>query len=274
MELIKAVMMQESGGQGNDPMQSSESSFNTKYPKTPNGITDPEYSIECGVQEIKSCLASAEVKSPVDMDNIKLALQGYNYGNGYIPWAKENYGSYTLANAAEFSDKMAKEKGWESYGDKQYVPHVLRYYSLGRIPNGVGNQAIVQVALAQEGNGGDIYWSWYGFNSRVSWCACFVSWCAEQCGYLESGVMTKFSLCSDGVKWFQSKGQFKDGSYVPAAGNIIFFDWGDDGSIDHVGIVESVSKGNVNTIEGNSGDAVRRRSYPIGDNKIYGYGIY
>lgn len=272
VELIKAVMMQESGGQGNDPMQSSESSFNTKYPKKANGITNPEYSIECGVQEIKSCLAGAEVKSPVDMDQIKLALQGYNYGNGYIPWAKETYGGYTLANAVEFSDKMAKEKGWESYGDKQYVPHVLRYYSLGRIPNGTGNQVIVQVALAQEGNGGDIYWRWYGFGSRVSWCACFVSWCGEQCGYIESGAMPKFSLCSDGAKWFQSKGQFKDGSYVPAAGDIIFFDWEDDGSIDHVGIVESVGKGNVNTVEGNSGDKVKRCSYPIGDSEIYGYG--
>lgn len=274
VELIKAVMMQESGGQGSDPMQSSEGSFNTKYPQKPNGITDPEYSIECGVQEIKSYLDSAEVKSPVDMDNIKLALQGYNYGNGYIQWAKTNYGGYTLANAAEFSEKMAKEKGRESYGDKQYVPHVLRYYSLGRIPNGAGNQAIVQVALAQEGNGGDTYWRWYGFTSRVSWCACFVSWCGEQCGYLESGVMPKFSLCSDGVKWFQEKGQFKDGSYVPAVGNIIFFDWGDDGSIDHVGIVESVGKGNVNTVEGNSGDQVKRHSYPIGDSRIYGYGVY
>lgn len=273
VELIKAVMMQESGGQGSDPMQSSEGSFNTKYPRKPNGITDPEYSIDCGVQEIKSCLASAEVKSPVDMDNIKLALQGYNYGNGYIQWAKTNYGGYTLANAAEFSDKMAKEKGRESYGDKQYVPHVLRYYSLGRIPNGTGNQAIVQVALAQEGNGGDTYWRWYGFTSRVSWCACFVSWCGEQCGYLESGAMPKFSLCSDGAKWFQEKGQFKDGSCVPAAGDIIFFDWGDDGSIDHVGIVESVGKGNVNTVEGNSGDQVKRHSYPIGDSRIYGYGV-
>lgn len=273
VELIKAVMMQESGGQGNDPMKSSEGNFNEKYPKIPDGITDPEYSIECGVQEMKSCLASAEVISPMDMDNIKLALQGYNYGNGYIPWAKENYGGYTLANAAEFSDKMAQEKGWESYGDKQYVPHVLRYYSLGRIPNGAGDQSIVQVALAQEGNGGDVYWSWYGFHTRVSWCACFVSWCAEQCGYLESGVLPKFSLCSDGVKWFQDKGQFKDGSYVPATGDIIFFDWGDDGTIDHVGIVESVGKGNVNTVEGNSGDQVKRHSYPLGDSRIYGYGV-
>lgn len=274
VELIKAVMMQESGGRGNDPMQSSEGSFNTKFPKQHNGITDPEYSIQCGVQEIKACLVSAEVKSPLDMDNIKLALQGYNYGNGYIQWAVNHYGGYTLANAAEFSDRMAKEKGWSSYGDKQYVPHVLRYYFLGRIPDGTGNQAMVQVALSQEGNGGDAYWSWYGFTSRVSWCACFVSWCGEQCGYLESGVMPKFSLCSDGAKWFQGKGQFKDGSYVPTAGDIIFFDRGSDGSIDHVGIVESVKKGTVNTVEGNSGDAVRRRSYPIGDSEIYGYGIF
>ena len=223
---------------------------------------------------MKSCLVSAGVKSPIDMDAIKLALQGYNYGNGYIQWANNHYNGYTLANAAEFSDKMAKEKGWESYGDKQYVPHVLRYYSLGRIPSGSGNQAIVQVALTQEGKSGDTYWSWFGFKNRVSWCACFVSWCADQCGYLESGVLSKFSLCSDGVKWFQNKGQFKDGSYVPAAGDLIFFDWGNEGSIDHVGIVESVSKGTVYTIEGNSRDSVRRQSYPIGDDRIYGYGIY
>lgn len=91
---------------------------------------------------------------------------------------------------------------------------------------------------------------------------------------MTGGVLPKFSLCSDGVKWFQDKGRFKDGSYVPAPGDIIFFDWGDDGSIDHVGIVESVKKGIVNTIEGNSGDKVKRNSYPIGDGRIYGYGIY
>ena len=132
VELVKAVMMQESGGQGNNPMQSSQGSFNTKYPQKPDGITDPEYSIEWGVRELKSCLASAGVKSPVDMGNIKLALQGYNYGNGYISWAREHYGGYTLASAAEFSDKMMKEKCLKSYGDIQYVSHVLRYYSLGK----------------------------------------------------------------------------------------------------------------------------------------------
>ena len=64
------------------------------------------------------------------------------------------------------------------------------------------------------------------------------------------GVIPKFSRCSDGVRWFESKGRFRDGSYTPVAGDIIFFDWGDNGTIDHVGIVESVSGGTVNTIEG------------------------
>ncbi len=273
VELIKAVMMQESGGRGLDPMQSSEGGFNTRYPRKPNGITDPEYSIQCGVQEVKSCLVSAGVENPIDMQNIRLALQGYNFGNGYISWAKNRYGGYSLANAAEFSDMMAQRMGWSNYGDKQYVPHVLRYYAFGRIPTGTGNGAIVAVALTQEGNSGDTYWSWYGFAGRVEWCACFVSWCADQCGYIDSGVMPRVSLCSDGVRWFEQHGRFRDGSYVPAAGDIIFFDWGNDGTIDHVGIVENVIDGVVHTVEGNSGDKVRRKSYLVGSSVIYGYGI-
>jgi len=273
VELIKAVMMQESGGQGTDPMQASECGYNTRYPNTPNGITDPEYSIDVGIQNLAACLREAGVESPVDMNNIKLALQGYNYGNGYISWAKENYGGYTYANAVEFSTMMAERNGWSGYGDTEYVSHVLRYYVFGRIPTGTGNQAIVQVALTQEGNGGDTYWSWYGFTERKEWCACFVSWCADQCGYIDSGVIPKFSLCSAGMEWFESRGQFMDGSYVPASGDLVFFDWKNDGSIDHVGIVESVVDGTIYTIEGNSGDKVARRSYPIGYGQIVGYGL-
>ena len=273
VELIKAVMMQESSGHGTDPMQASECGYNNRYPNTPNGITDPEYSIDVGIQNLAACLREAEVESPVDMNNIKLALQGYNYGNGYISWAKENYGGYTYANAVEFSEMMAERNGWNSYGDKEYVSHVLRYYVFGRIPTGNRSQAIVQVALTQEGNGGDTYWSWYGFSSQVEWCACFVSWCADQCGYIEAGVIPKFSLCSAGMEWFERRGQFMDGSYVPTSGDIIFFDWGNDGSIDHVGIVESVVDGIVYTVEGNSGDKVARRSYPIRDGQVEGYGI-
>ena len=273
VELIKAVMMQESGGKGSDPMQAAEGSFNKRYPHEPNGIKDPEYSIECGVQELKAALVSAEVENPIDMERIKLALQGYNFGNGYISWAKTNYGGYSYANAVEFSAMQAQRLGWEKYGDTQYPAHVLRYYPYGRAFTSGGNQAIVEVALTQLGNeGGQPYWSWYGFGGRVEWCACFASWCADQCGYLESGIIPKFSLCSDGVNWFKGKGQWQDKNYEPQAGDLIFFDWGSDGSIDHVGIVEKCENGTVYTVEGNSGDACKQQSYPVGSSSIYGYG--
>lgn len=274
VELIKAVMMQESGGRGLDPMQAAEGSFNTKYPHEPNGIKDPEYSIQCGVQELKAALTSAEVESPIDMEHIKLALQGYNFGNGYISWAKSKYGGYSYANAVEFSTQQAQRLGWDSYGDIQYPAHVLRYYPYGRAFTAGGNQAIVEVALTQLGNqGGQPYWSWYGFNSRVEWCACFVSWCADQCGYIESGLVPKFAGCVDGANWFKSNGKWQDRTYEPKVGDIIFFDWEGDGTTDHVGIVEKCENGTVYTVEGNSGDACKQRQYAVGSSNIYGYGI-
>ena len=274
VELIKAVMMQESGGRGLDPMQAAEGSFNTKYPHEPNGIKDPEYSIQCGVQELKAALTSAEVESPIDMERIKLALQGYNFGNGYISWVKSKYGGYSYANAVEFSTQQAQRLGWDSYGDTQYPAHVLRYYPYGRAFTAGGNQAIVEVALTQVGNqGGQPYWSWYGFDSRVEWCACFVSWCADQCGYIESGLVPKFAGCVDGANWFKSNGKWQDRTYEPKVGDIIFFDWEDDGTTDHVGIVEKCENGTVYTVEGNSGDACRQRQYTVGSRNIYGYGI-
>lgn len=136
------------------------------------------------------------------------------------------------------------------------------------------NDQIVTVALSQEGNvGGEPYWSWYGFESRVEWCACFVSWCAYNCGYIDVGVIPKFALCSDGANWFKQRGQWEDNSYEPAPGTIIFFDWEQDGETDHVGIVQKCENGTVYTVEGNSGDTCRTKTYPVGSSNIYGYGI-
>ena len=137
--------------------------------------------------------------------------------------------------------------------------------------------AIVSVALSQVGNvGGEPYWSWYGFSSRVEWCACFVSWCANECGYIDTGVIPKYAGCVNGVQWFKDRGQWMDGSAEPAPGMIIFFDWNDengqDGHSDHTGIVEKVENGRVYTIEGNSGDSVRQNSYPVGHYEVLGYG--
>ena len=279
--LIQAVMMQESGGRGNDPMQCSECNFNTLYPRVPGGITDPEYSINVGIQNLADCLQIAQCESPMDMDAVKLALQGYNYGQGYITWAMNKYGEYSKANAIEFSMKTAETYGWDSYGDLDYVPHVLRYYPLGQIfydPD--TSTLIVEVARSQIGNvGGEPYWSWYGFTERVDWCACFVSWCANQCGYIESGAIPKFSGCEWGVYWFRQYDQWAGRNITPTPGMIIFFDWEDeeggglDGSADHVGIVERVENGRVYTIEGNTADSCRERFYAVGHYEILGYGI-
>lgn len=272
--LIEAVMMQESGGRGTDPMQCSECNFNTLYPHSPGSITDPEYSVNVGIQNLADCLQIAQCEGPVDIDAIKLALQGYNYGQGYITWAMRKYGEYSKGNAIEFSLKTAEQYGWSSYGDMDYVPHVLRYYPLGQIlydPD--TTQLIVEVAASQIGNvGGEPYWSWYGFTERVEWCACFVSWCANKCGYLDTFI-PKFAGCSTGVQWFKARNQWADRTITPEPGMIIFFDWDRDGVPDHTGIVEKSENGYIYTIEGNAADSCRKRQYTVGYSYIFGYGI-
>ena len=276
VSVIQAIMMQESGGRGTDPMQSSECPYNTRYSNSPNAIQDADYSIQVGIQYYADCLREAGCTSPQDMDKLKLSLQGYNYGNGYITWAIQKYGGYSAENALQFSNEQAASHGWSAYGDPEYVPHVLRYYSSGGLFAGLfgGNGQIVSVALTQLGNeGGQKFWSWYGFDSHVAWCACFASWCGDQAGLIESGKMPKFSLCDDGIAWFQSKEKWKSRGYSPAPGTLIFFDWNGDGTSDHVGIVEKTEGSTVYTVEGNSSNAVNQRSYNINNGTIMGYGI-
>ena len=139
---------------------------------------------------------------------------------------------------------------------------------------------IVAVALSQVGNvGGQPYWSWYGFNSRVEWCACFVSWCANECGYIDAGVIPKFAGCTGGSNWFKERGLWQENSYEPRPGDLIFFDWDCKGSSgpqddvpDHVGIVERVENGVVYTVEGNTSDSCRQHNYAVGHYEIWGYG--
>lgn len=276
VSVIQAIMMQESGGRGTDPMQSSECPYNTRYANSPNAIQDADYSIEVGIQYYADCLREAGCTSPQDMDKLKLSLQGYNYGNGYITWAIRNYGGYSAENALQFSNEQAASHGWSAYGDPEYVPHVLRYYSSGGLFAGLfgGNGQIVSVALSQLGNeGGQKFWSWYGFDSHVAWCACFASWCGDQAGLIESGRMPKFSYCDDGILWFQNKGKWKSRGYSPAPGTLIFFDWNGDGTSDHVGIVEKTEGSTVYTVEGNSSNAVNQRNYNINNGTIMGYGL-
>ena len=182
-----------------------------------------------------------------------------------------------ISISGKTAQQMAEEYGFD---EKQlgYVTELLSeeysdlWVSLS-VP-GAGSDDIVAVALSQVGNvGGQPYWSWYGFSSRVEWCACFVSWCADQCGYIESGAMPKHSYCPTGVEWFRSRGQWQDRNSIPAPGTIIYFDWGGDGVADHVGIVESCDGSTVYTIEGNANNACKQLSYAVGDWRILGYGL-
>jgi len=179
------------------------------------------------------------------------------------------------------AEEMAAQYGFNEE-QKGYLAELLadeNNYLWSQVLYGItgGDGQIVTVALSLVGNvGGQPYWSWYGFNSRVEWCACFVSWCANECGYIDAGVIPKYAGCVNGVQWFKDRGQWLDGSAEPAPGMIIFFDWADesgqDGLSDHTGIVQKVENGKVYTVEGNSGDSCRVNEYSIGYYEILGYG--
>ena len=183
-------------------------------------------------------------------------------------------------------DEMAVQYGFNQE-QKDYLTELLQdknnsLWSSVLYGITASDDQIVTVALSQIGNvGGEPYWSWYGFGSRVEWCACFVSWCANECGYIDTGVIPKFAGCVNGVQWFKDRGQWMDGSAEPVAGMIIFFDWDSpdgesgpqDGLSDHTGIVQKVENGIVYTVEGNSGDSVRQKQYSVGYYEILGYGV-
>ena len=185
-------------------------------------------------------------------------------------------------------DGESESDGYDELGseDEQYLAELLKDKNnslWAAVLYGIrySDDQIVTVALSQVGNvGGEPYWSWYGFGSRVEWCACFVSWCADQCGYIDTGVVPKYAGCVNGVQWFKDRGQWIDGSAEPVPGMIIFFDWDNkgssgpqDGQSDHTGIVQKVENGIVYTVEGNSGDSCRVNQYSVGHYEILGYGV-
>jgi len=176
--------------------------------------------------------------------------------------------------------EMAEQYGFSEQQKAQLAELLSDQYAdlwsavLYGIHNGSGD--IVAVAVSQIGNvNGEPYWSWYGFDSRVAWCACFVSWCANECGYIDAGIIPKFAACtSQGMPWFKERGLWQEPGYIPAPGDIIFFNWDGDqtGGADHVGIVEYVEGEVVHTVEGNTSNSCARRSYRLDSNNIRGYG--
>lgn len=140
---------------------------------------------------------------------------------------------------------------------------------------------IVKTAFNEIGEaGGEKYWSYFGFNGWSAWCCTFVSWCADQCGYIESGLIPKFTSVAEGLRMFQARNEWMSRNEVPTPGSIIFFDLIDennefyrDGYADHVGIVASVKDGYIYCIEGNYRNTVQETMYEIGCPNIYGYGV-
>ena len=173
--LILAVIQQESGGTSVDVMQSAEGAFNTKYPKCPNGITDPDYSIYCGVQELKEALTEAGAKGPDDIQGISLALQTYNFGTGFISFAK-SHGGYSLTTASAFSSSMG---GY--YGDVNYVPHVLKYYSTSSGSSSGSGQLAIVIQTAESEQGKPYVWGASGPDSFD--CSGLVYYCYSKAGF-------------------------------------------------------------------------------------------
>ena len=149
------------------------------------------------------------------------------------------------------------------------------YAAVTRTPVSTANEDVplVKVAASQLGNeGGEPYWKWYDFDYRVEWCGCFVSWCEDRCGLIESGKAPKFAMVGDGAAWFEDRDQWIKPGGTPADGDLIFFDLDRDGSFDHVGIVSATDGDLIFTVEGNSSDLCRQKRYRIDDPVIGGYG--
>ena len=207
-------------------------------------------------------------------------------GNGNIleEEVQETITTLYITVSHKTADEMAAQYGFNEEQKQQLAELLAQDSSMwAAVLYGIygADDQIVAVALSQVGNvGGEPYWSWYGFGSRVEWCACFVSWCANECGYIDTGVIPKFAGCVNGVQWFRERGQWADNAMEPSPGMIIFFDWDNkgssgpqDGQADHVGIVQKVENGIVYTVEGNSGDSCRENHYAVGYYEILGYGI-
>lgn len=223
VDVIMAVMMQESGGRVPDVMQSSEYAG-----MAPNAITDPEVSIDYGVQAIRDAMQLAACTSPAQTELLKLALQGYNYGSGYVSWAKENYGRYSRENALEFSEMMAARLGWRRYGDPLYVEHVFQYLAItqagdfgGAVPlEDICREAREQLTMLREG--------WPDMDSRRADVIAKGATRIGKTSYSMWGEDTRSGVdeprtldCSSFVAWSFQKAGFTDVPYTSTTGTYI-----------------------------------------------------
>lgn len=201
VDIVLCIIQQESGGKGIDIMQCAESGGGV--------ITTPEDSIRIGVAYFKQCLVDANMSKEFNLEVIKLALQGYNFGRGYISWALSYTNGYSLDSAQKFSDMKKHELGWENYGDVSYVPHVLRYYSKnGGSYEGASSQIQQLIEIAAQQIGKPYVWGATGPNSFD--CSGLVQWCYKQIG-VEIG-RTTWDQNKNGI--YISKDEIKPGDII------------------------------------------------------------
>ncbi|MBE6040840.1 MAG: CHAP domain-containing protein [Clostridiales bacterium] len=218
----------------------------------------------------------------LSIDGIVSRMEQYNnYNNNYRNNNDEEIRRYLAERKRKAARKRRMQSAFISVGVILILAIAVGIFAGGKVyarmtkepVNVISDTPMAQTAAAQLGNeGGEPFWRWFGFDDRVEWCACFASWCEDQCGYLSSGKAPKFAMVGDGASWFMDRESWIDEGDTPAGGDLIFFDWDQDHNIDHVGIVSAVVEDKVFTIEGNSSDLCRQKRYTIDSPVIYGYG--
>ena len=245
------------------------------------GVKVDTVSISDSVMETMSAEGREQIqKIDTTFKHIEQKMKKKNFSAKQITTAQQLFFTAFLEKAGDtsFEDKLVSCFK-KNQSDDQLIAAVNKKFGVELTKDfltkytTVGNSDIVNVAKKEIGNvGGEKYWRWFGFDGHVHWCACFVSWCANQCGYLDQGLIPRTAGCLSGIAWFQERGLWINGGQVPKPGMIIYFDWELDGLADHVGIVEKFENGKVYTIEGNSSDMCRERQYDQTYECIYGYG--
>lgn len=223
LPLVEALIQQESSGMPPDVMQSSESIG------LPVGTLQPKESIHYGIQHLINVMNLANVTSVSDMDGVKLFLQAYNFGTGFIGYVNKNGGKYTKALAISFSRQQAAKLGWRSYGDVDYIEHVLRYYSTGS-PSGeyVSEKAKMAVEYAMAQAGKPYIWGAVGPNGFD--CSGLIIWSYKKAGYAIQGRPTTKTMQAGNSNFVGiSKADMQ-------VGDLIVFSMSNNGIADHVGI--------------------------------------
>ena len=219
-----------------------------------------------------------EVTKSTETKKIKIYTERADASGNITVTNKEESKKFMYITVKHKSADDMKSKYGFSSSQKDQLEELMseEHQSLWSNLINVSDNDIVDKAVTQLGNsGGKTYWSWYGFSSKVEWSGCFVSWCADQCGYIGKGVIPKFASIDIGEKWFKDRGYWQSGTYVPSPGDIVFFDRksnGYTGKPDQVGIVEKIIEDKIFIIEGNSDNKCVEKTYTVGEKQLLGYG--